>query len=630
MTARWEARFRAWLSAPPPRAESTPLTGRPRAASLGTALTGALPVVARIACRLALGCLAGAGSWLGGAAPVGAALLAAAWRPASIKGDVWLAVGVAVGGVLAGGRLSLIPGVSAALMLSLRLLLMLPVLARPRGFIEKHIEARALLSCASIFAASWLAGPSLLYDRIVAIIEALAAGGFALVMDRAAEVLSPGRRRVIAAEDIAATALSLGCLLPGIANVGIGGFSPLRMLCMGSVALVAALGGAGIGASCGVAVGVVLLASGGSLASLGSGLSMLGAMAFSGWLAGSARRFGRIGAAVAQGAGMLGIIAWNGGFSLPINGLEWLIGALLAIAVPPAWANILRQHLDPALPLADSRRAMAEALRRSTAARLDETIAFLDASAGAGGAGEAALASAAACALRGVQENLCDIGPSDDALAAKVLLRLDQENLCARDVTAVRHGDALTIALELRCSGGCPCRQAVRAALSSAVGQPMQLGLSQAQACALLNRLMLSGKERTAAQSPGDDMYATLDAAMIDLHRREVVLWRSGAALGALVRAGKATLLPADSLPPGMVNDAEPHVTTLSIAPGDMLVQVSDGVAGAWEGDALCGLIAESLSRDAQQMAERMLSASLRRGGDDDRTVLVTRFYRTA
>lgn len=130
----------------------------------------------------------------------------------------------------------------------------------------------------------------------------------------------------------------------------------------------------------------------------------------------------------------------------------------------------------------------------------------------------------------------------------------------------------------------------------------------------------------------GGDSYATLDVALVDLVAGEVASLKIGAPETYLWRGGGVQVLRGESLPLGVLPEAEATVQHLSLHPGDRLVLVSDGVIetmpgqrGAWLEAVLTALG----GRDPQFLAEAILDAAIGRRSSprDDATVLVAAFY---
>ncbi len=138
-----------------------------------------------------------------------------------------------------------------------------------------------------------------------------------------------------------------------------------------------------------------------------------------------------------------------------------------------------------------------------------------------------------------------------------------------------------------------------------------------------------------ARRGAGGETFATLDLALADLTASEFVSLKIGAPETYLLRDGAVQVLRGDALPLGIVPQAQAAVQNLPLSPGDVLVQVSDGVLegppgprGQW----LVALLEALQGADPQYLAEAILDASLgrRRHARDDVTVLVTSFHLAA
>lgn len=138
-----------------------------------------------------------------------------------------------------------------------------------------------------------------------------------------------------------------------------------------------------------------------------------------------------------------------------------------------------------------------------------------------------------------------------------------------------------------------------------------------------------------ARRGAGGETFATLDLALVDLAASEIVSLKIGAPETYLMRDGAVQVLRGDALPLGIVPQAQAAVQNLPLSPGDVLVQVSDGVLegppgprGQW----LVALLEALQGEDSQYLAEAILDASLgrHRQARDDVTVLVTSFHLAA
>lgn len=141
------------------------------------------------------------------------------------------------------------------------------------------------------------------------------------------------------------------------------------------------------------------------------------------------------------------------------------------------------------------------------------------------------------------------------------------------------------------------------AMLSSLVCRLLEAGIRCGSALRLVNSaLMVKG---------GRESLATLDAAEVDCHTGRVSFYKAGAAPTFLRMGGRIVTVEAMSLPAGILNGIEPALQELTLAEGDVILMVSDGVPT--EEDWITPLLADwregSLSDLCRRVAE---SARLR------------------
>ena len=130
-----------------------------------------------------------------------------------------------------------------------------------------------------------------------------------------------------------------------------------------------------------------------------------------------------------------------------------------------------------------------------------------------------------------------------------------------------------------------------------------------------VNRLLLSKNET--------EMYATLDAVSIDLNTGEAELLKYGAPPCYLIRGKTVRTFSGESLPCGILEEAQPSVIRMKLRPDDLLVLCSDGVQDVLtEGPKTALKAAYETGRDP---GELLLQLAESRGGADDMTVLVVR-----
>ncbi|HBS93797.1 MAG TPA: stage II sporulation protein E, partial [Firmicutes bacterium] len=127
----------------------------------------------------------------------------------------------------------------------------------------------------------------------------------------------------------------------------------------------------------------------------------------------------------------------------------------------------------------------------------------------------------------------------------------------------------------------------------------------------------------------GNERFATLDLAVIDVARGQIDIYKTGAAPSFLKSGGEVELISGAGLPIGIVPGIEPRQAVRAIREGDCLVMVSDGMVDGQDRDEdwlanqlkLMGNIA------APAMAKQLLNRADRAGSNfsDDATVIVVR-----
>ena len=129
-----------------------------------------------------------------------------------------------------------------------------------------------------------------------------------------------------------------------------------------------------------------------------------------------------------------------------------------------------------------------------------------------------------------------------------------------------------------------------------------------------VNRLLIARGEK--------EIYATLDAASIDLVTGEAEMVKFGAPPTCLVRAGNVRMLAGEALPCGIVDEARPYIRRIRLRQRDRLVFCTDGVY-----DLLGKELEAELKKDhdapLEQMAESLMAAAQLKGQRDDMTVMV-------
>ena len=141
-----------------------------------------------------------------------------------------------------------------------------------------------------------------------------------------------------------------------------------------------------------------------------------------------------------------------------------------------------------------------------------------------------------------------------------------------------------------------------------------RLGMERELIYENVNRLLIARGEK--------EIYATLDAASIDLVTGEAEMVKFGAPPTCLVREGNVRTLSGEALPCGIVDEARPYIRRIRLRQQDRLVFCTDGVYDLLGKD----LEAELKCRAAvplERMAEELMAAARDRGQRDDMTVMV-------
>ena len=162
-------------------------------------------------------------------------------------------------------------------------------------------------------------------------------------------------------------------------------------------------------------------------------------------------------------------------------------------------------------------------------------------------------------------------------------------------------------------TGTAAARQSVKASrlMETLTGN----GLSEEDVIKVINRALVTGSEETVVG---------VDVATVDLKNGVCETFKAGAAPTYVLRGGIAYEIGSQTLPVGILEEADIHRNRCTLLDGDFLILISDGVLGRdkkW--------LAEYLNRsappnDCVALADGILREAKRRGRntDDDVTVL--------
>jgi stage II sporulation protein E len=182
-------------------------------------------------------------------------------------------------------------------------------------------------------------------------------------------------------------------------------------------------------------------------------------------------------------------------------------------------------------------------------------------------------------------------------------------------------------------------------ALSDGMGNGARARMESSAALSMLEQLLQSGiDERLAIKSVNsvlllrspDEMFATVDLALIDLHTAHATMLKIGSTPSFIKRGREIIPISAANLPIGILQDIEIDLLRVPLQPGDTLIMMTDGILDApghalnkeqWMKRVLQDLDAD----DPQDLADALLDIALRQypgGVKDDMTVIVTRITR--
>ncbi len=126
-------------------------------------------------------------------------------------------------------------------------------------------------------------------------------------------------------------------------------------------------------------------------------------------------------------------------------------------------------------------------------------------------------------------------------------------------------------------------------AISDGMGTGTQARKSSTQALRMLENLLLSGFDKsisldlinTALINQNNDIYSTLDIAIIDLYEGTIEFIKSGACPTYIKNNKKVQIIKSNSLPTGMLEKGNIQTFDKDIMPGDIMLMCSDGILDA-------------------------------------------------
>ena len=182
-------------------------------------------------------------------------------------------------------------------------------------------------------------------------------------------------------------------------------------------------------------------------------------------------------------------------------------------------------------------------------------------------------------------------------------------------------------------------------AISDGMGNGERAYLESQSALDMLQQLLRSGLDEklsiktvnsVLALRSTDEMFATVDLALVDLQTAHTRFVKIGSTPSFVKRGTDVITITANNLPVGILEEIEVDVISRTLKPGDLLIMMSDGIyeaprhienRQAW----MKRILSELETDDPQEVADLLLERVIRQHSGqivDDMTVLVARIDR--
>lgn len=181
-------------------------------------------------------------------------------------------------------------------------------------------------------------------------------------------------------------------------------------------------------------------------------------------------------------------------------------------------------------------------------------------------------------------------------------------------------------------------------AISDGMGNGERAHFVSKDTLQLLSQILQSGIDETVAIKSvnsvlslrsKDDLFSTLDLAMIDLQTAAVKFLKIASSPSFVKRGDEVHMVEASNLPIGILQDVDVEVVSKQLKPGDLLIMMSDGVYDGANVENkemwMKRKIREIETDDPQAVADLLLEEVIRtRYGDipDDMTIIVAKMKR--
>ncbi len=124
----------------------------------------------------------------------------------------------------------------------------------------------------------------------------------------------------------------------------------------------------------------------------------------------------------------------------------------------------------------------------------------------------------------------------------------------------------------------------------------------------------------------GGEKFATVDLCLIDLWTGDAAMNKLGACASLLMQGQKLQMIEGAALPLGIIEHVVPMEHTFSLAEGDLLLMISDGVHDAFAAEEqILAVLRRCLDDTPQHIADALLQEALIQQDGlpaDDMTVL--------
>ena len=197
---------------------------------------------------------------------------------------------------------------------------------------------------------------------------------------------------------------------------------------------------------------------------------------------------------------------------------------------------------------------------------------------------------------------------------ARISLPEDEESVCGDETGELKMPSGKVVyAVSDGMGSGEEANRESRAAIDLLFDQ-FRLGVERELIYENVNRLLMA--------QGGREVYATLDAASIDLTTGEAEMVKFGAPPTCLIRGETVRTLSGEALPCGIVDEARPCIHRIRLRQRDRLVFCTDGVYDLL-GKELETELKRDPARSPEGLAEDLMEAARQKGQRDDMTVMV-------